>query len=181
MWLTGPLHRPPRAGPQRVSILVVVDVAHRQVTAQRGVQVLDDVSILVVVDVAHRPVQPLPAAPASDAFQSLLWWMWLTGSRIADSEPGIKISFNPCCGGCGSPARSGPTTSRIWISFNPCCGGCGSPAPVVRPQSLRLQPGFNPCCGGCGSPALPVNLVSSANCDVSILVVVDVAHRHWPP
>ncbi len=154
IWLTG--DRDPLTGSRlglSVSILVVVDLAHRHVDEPALIRDAARVSILVVVDLAHRrrvPVHRLRAQPG----------------------------FNPCCCGFGSPARSAGRTGSmpdgfqsllLWIWLT----GDGS----ARSGCDALRDGFNPCCCGFGSPAGQSGRPAQ-RCGVSILVVVDLAHRH---
>ncbi len=117
------------------------------------------VSILVVVDLAHR------RAP------------------VADRERDEHQRFNPCCCGFGSPAASlagiGQSTDEC---FNPCCCGFGSPAAMRMPCVDVIRSSFNPCCCGFGSPARTAWTRRPREARrVSILVVVDLAHRRGLP
>ena len=136
-----------------VSILVVVDLAHRHVATPSAIATAIWVSILVVVDLADRLGRTCGGRSADSMFQSLLSWIWL--DRLCQSPgPCRRCSgFNPCCRGSGSPASPRPDyasrCSRVSIL-------------VVVDLADRHQ----------------VPRVREIICyGVSILVVVDLAHR----
>ena len=111
-------------------------------------------------------------------FQSLLWWMLLSGTGEAYHGGRRSQCFNPCCGGCCSAASAVCRDPRRTDSgFNPCSGGCCSRLGRRRPRRCRLlrfqslfwwmllsglacRPvrrwgprSFNPCSRGCCSVA----------------------------
>ncbi len=134
-------------------------------------------------------------------FQSLLSWMLLSNDAGTQPQPAGQC-FNPCYPGCCSQTRTGLATSSTPRSFNPCYPGCCSQTLAITYQTaraLRFNPcypgccsqtrrcravrfsaeSFNPCYPGCcsqtGTSADPVWSI----CEVSILVILDVALKHF--
>ncbi len=98
-------------------------------------------------------------------------------------RPGILIfcnsivkSFNPCFDGRGSPTFSPRRDLHAAECFNPCFDGRGSPTHrTFAHADVRFC--FNPCFDGRGSPTAGGLQNKRSLCLVSILVLMEGAHR----
>jgi len=160
----------------RVSILVVVDLAHRRVDSAAGGHHWR-VSILVVVDLAHRPGVRSPIAVAQVGFQSLLSWISPIGQAVADCPDwGDIVSILVVVDLAHRPPNPDDRGHRIRrVSILVVVDLAHRPrrrlaAVLVADEFQSLLSWISPI----GSVGV---LVRVSALDVSILVVVDLAHR----
>ena len=111
------------------------------------------VSILVLLDDAYRPYE-------------------------VDCPQCGEFSFNPCSSGWCLPASAGERGYRILESFNPCSSGWCLPA-LGRAMIEVKQESFNPCSSGWCLPAHSWGRPTPPWHQVSILVLLDDAYRHF--
>ena len=110
-------------------------------------------------------------------FQSLFQWILLTNYDLFETYKTKYSSFNPCFSGSCSRIQLMNAEMEDIVCFNPCFSGSCSRITAPEPEESHYV-SFNPCFSGSCSRIYFVCSRHLTTSQVSILVLVDLAHEY---